>query len=191
VARLDELEDSLDGSPMLGELGMDFRNVRDTTQYDAQERVLQFFLAAAKEQDKVVNLHTSGAEAEVLELLECYDTRRAIIHWYSGPEEPLRRLISRGCFFTFGGELLTSQFIRSIASAVPLAQTLTETDNPGGPQWIFGEPAMPDLVKPLVQALAIIHGLDEADMQEHIRLNMLRLIEADDRLGRLRSVLTV
>jgi len=191
VTRLDELEDSLDGSPMFGELGLDFRNVRDTAQYDLQERVLEFFLAAARDQDKVVNLHTSGAESEVLELLERYDIRRAIIHWYSGPLEPLKRLVSRGYFFTFGGELLTSDFIRSIASEVPLGQTLTETDNPGGPQWIFGEPAMPDLVKPVVQALAITHEIDEGAMQEHIRRNMLRLIEADARLGRLRSVLTV
>jgi len=174
---------------MFGEIGLDFRNVHDTTQYDAQHRVLEFFLSAAKEQDKVVNLHTSGAEPEVLELLERYDIRRAIIHWYSGPVEPLRRMVARGYLFTFGCELLSSEFIQSIAREVPAAQVLTETDNPGGSQWVFGEPAMPDIVKPVLQALAIVQGLDETDMQEQIRLNMLHLIDNDRRLERLAAAL--
>ncbi|MBN1152985.1 MAG: TatD family hydrolase [Dehalococcoidia bacterium] len=190
VTGLDEIEPSLEGSPLFGEIGLDFRNVHDHSLYDPQKRVLEFFLSAAREQDKIVNVHTSGAEPEVLELLERYDTRRAIIHWYSGPAEPLRRLVARGYQFTFGCELLSSEFIQSIARAVPATQTLTETDNPGGPQWVYGEPAMPDLVKPLVQALAIVHGLDETDMREQVRRNMLRLIDGDRRLNRLRSALT-
>jgi TatD DNase family protein len=191
VTSLDELEPTLEGSPMFGEIGLDFRNVHDHALYDSQERILEFFLSAAKEQDKIVNLHTSGAEDEVMELLERYDIRRAIIHWYSGPVEPLRRMVARGYSFTFGCELLSSGFIQSIAREVPPAQLLTETDNPGGPQWVYGEPAMPDLVKTVLQALAIVQGLDEADMVERIRQNMLALIGADSRLDRLRSALTV
>ena len=189
VTRLDELEDSLEGSPMFGEVGLDFRNVRDSLQYDAQERVLEFFLSAAKDQDKVLNIHTSGAEPDVVELLERYDIQRAIIHWYSGPPEPLRRMVARGYYFTFGCEILSSEFIQAIARDIPLKQLLTETDNPGGPQWVFGEPAMPDLVKAVLQALAIVHGMDTAEMAEQVRLNMLRLIGNDARLDRLRAVL--
>jgi TatD DNase family protein len=189
VTSLDDIEPSLDGSPMFGEIGLDFRNVQDPSLYGSQERVLEFFLSAAREQDKIVNVHTSGAEPEVLELLERYDIRRAIIHWYSGPVEPLRRMVARGYQFTFGCELLSSGFIESIAREVPTAQTLTETDNPGGPQWVYGEPAMPDLVKTIVQALAIIHGLDETDMREQVRQNMLRLVDRDPRLDRLAAAL--
>ncbi len=189
VTALDELEPDLEASPMFGEVGLDFRNVRDRSLYDSQERVLEFFLSAAKEQDKIVNVHTSGAETEVLELMERYDIRRAIIHWYSGPVEPLRRMVARGYCFTFGCELLSSGFIQSIAREVPPVQVLTETDNPGGPQWVFGEAAMPDLVKTLVQALSIVCGLDETDMREQVRQNMLRLIDNDRRLDRLISAL--
>lgn len=190
VASLDDVEPTLEASPMFGEIGLDFRNVREHWLYDSQLRVFEFFLSAARDQDKVVNIHTSGAEVEVLELLERYDTRRAIIHWYSGPVEPLRRMVARGYQFTFGCELLSSGFIESIAREVPAAQTLTETDNPGGPQWVYGEPAMPDLVKPLVQALAMIHGLDESDMCEQVRRNMVQLADGDRRLDRLTNALS-
>ena len=189
VTRLDELEDMLEDSPMFGEVGLDFRNVRDSSQYDAQERVLEFFLSAAKDQDKVLNIHTSGAEPEVVELLERYDIRRAIIHWYSGPREPLQRMIERGYYFTFGCELLASEQIQAIAHAVPVDRLLTETDKPGGPQWVFGEPAMPDLVKTVLQALAIVHGMDTTEMAEKVRQNMLCLVGSDNRLDRLTKAL--
>ena len=189
VTRLDELEDALEGSPMFGEIGLDFRNVRDSSQHDAQERVLEFFLSAAKDQGKIVNLHSWGAEAEVAELLERYDTERAIIHWYSGPPEPLRRMVERGYYFTVGCEVLAAEQIQAIAREVPVGQLLTETDNPGGPQWVYGEPAMPDLVKTVLQALAIVHGMDTTEMAEIVRLNMLRLVGKDGRLDRLRNAL--
>lgn len=189
VTRLDEIEPSLAESPMFGEIGLDFRNVHDHTLYDAQERVLEFFLSAARDEDKVINLHTSGAELEVLELLERYETRRAIIHWYSGPVEPLRRMVDRGYLFTSGCELLSSAFIQEIAREIPPTQVLTESDNPGGPQWVFGEPALPDLVKPVLQALAIVQGWDEPDMREQVRQNLLTCIDADTRLTRLSHML--
>ncbi|HHE41570.1 MAG TPA: TatD family deoxyribonuclease [Dehalococcoidia bacterium] len=189
VTRLDDLEELLEESPMLGEVGLDFRNVRDPSLYDSQERVFEFFLDAAKRWDKIVNVHTSGAESEVVELLERYDTRRAIIHWYSGPQEPLRRLIERGCYFTFGCELLASESIQQIAAAVPPELLLTETDNPGGPQWVFGEPSMPDLVRTVLQALAIVHKRDLSDMAEQVRRNMLALIGGDPRFEHWKEVL--
>jgi len=189
VTRLDDLEASLETSPMFGEVGLDFRNVKDAGLYDSQERVFEFFLDAAKRQDKIVNVHTAGAESEVVELLERYDIHRAIIHWYSGPAEPLRRMIERGCYFTFGCELLSSELIQSIAAEVPAERLLTETDNPGGPQWVFGEPAMPDLVKTVLQALAIVHGCDLPEMAGQVRWNMLTLIGEDDRFGQWKDLL--
>ncbi len=189
VTSLDEIEPSLAESPMFGEIGLDFRNVHDHTLYDAQERVLEFFLCAARDEDKIINLHTSGAELEALELLERYDTRRAIVHWYSGPLEPLRRMVARGYLFTFGCELLSSALIQQIACEIPPTQVLTETDNPGGPQWVFGEPAMPDVVKPVLQALAIIQKRDESDMREQVRQNLLTCIDGDTRLTPLSTML--
>jgi len=99
-------------------------------------------------------------------------------------------MIARGYHFTFGCELLSSEAIQAIAREVPLTQLLTETDNPGGPQWVFGEPAMPDLLRTVLQALAVTHGVDETEMQERVRRNMLALIGDDPRLDRLARLLT-
>ncbi len=186
---LDTIEPLLSDSPMFGEIGLDFRNVRDRSMYAAQVKVLEFFLSAAKRQDKIINVHTSGAETEVMDMLERFEIRRAIVHWYSGPLDPLKRMVMRGYMFTFGCEVLSSGLIQSLAHETPLDQILTETDNPGGPQWVFGEPAMPELVKPVVQALAIVKGIDEAEARERVRRNMISLVGDDARLSGVRHAL--
>jgi TatD DNase family protein len=117
-------------SPAIGEIGLDFHWVKDTSTYPAQRKVLEYFIAAAAEQNKFVNLHTKAGEKEILDLLEKYDVKRAIIHWYSGPMDILRAMIDFGCYFTIGVEVLYSDYIKEIARTIPDHLLLTETDNP-------------------------------------------------------------
>src|SRR5512139_2200935 len=94
--RLAELGRYIETSPAIGEVGLDFHWVRDPSTYPKQRRVLEFFFAAAAEQNKFVNLHTKAGEVEILQLLRKYAVRRAIIHWYSGPMDVLRAMIDHG-----------------------------------------------------------------------------------------------
>ena len=64
--RLDDLSEAIEQSPMIGEIGLDHYFIQDTSTYPAQRKVLEFFLGAAREQEKITNLHTKGAEREVL-----------------------------------------------------------------------------------------------------------------------------
>src|ERR1051325_1084402 len=82
--RLKELARYIEQSPAIGEIGLDFHWVDDSSQYPAQRKVLEYFFAAAREQKKFVNLHTKGGEKQIIDLLEHYGVERAIIHWYSG-----------------------------------------------------------------------------------------------------------
>jgi TatD DNase family protein len=181
--RLDDLRQPTARSAMLGEIGLDHYFVEDEAEYPAQRKVLEFFLAAGSEQDKVVHLHTKGAEAEVLELLDRYEVRRALIHWYSGPLDVLRALVARGTYFTVGVELLYSDHIVDIAREVPLELLLTETDNPGGPREYLGEWGMPSLICDVVRALAAVRGMSKGAIVETVQANFLRLIEDDPRLS--------
>ena len=145
-------------SPAIGEIGLDLHWVKDTTTYPAQRKVLEYFIAAAGEQNKFVNLHTKAGEKEILDLLEKYDVRRAIIHWYSGPMDVLKAMIDFGCYFTIGVEVLYSDYIKEIAKAVPDHLLLTETDNPGALKWLKknDEIGMPVAIKSVVNALATL-----------------------------------
>jgi len=179
VDRLEDLSQAIDRSPMLGELGLDYHWARDASQYPAQRKVLEFFLAAASQQGKVVNLHTKGAEDEILQLLRSYHIQRAIIHWYSGPLDVLRALVDHGCYFTVGVEVCTSEHIQTIARDLPEERLLTETDNPGGQQWLTGTIGMPHHIRDVVQKLAELRKTTTQAVTETVEANFVRLIQGD------------
>ena len=187
--RLDELGKALEQTPMIGEIGLDHHFRKDPSAYPAQRKVLEFFLGAAREQDKIVTLHTKGAEREVLALLDQVDLPRVIVHWYSGPLDVFRELVTRGVYLTVGLEVLYSEHLRTIAQEIPLGQLLTETDNPGGPKGFLGGPGMPVLIQEVVRGVAAARGTTQEAILQAVRANWLALIGRDPRLSDLGAVL--
>ena len=181
VDRLSEIGRYIETSPGIGEIGLDFHWVKDSATYPAQRKVLEYFIAAAREQKKFVNLHTKAGEREILDLLERYDIKRAIIHWYSGPMDILRALIDYGCYFTIGVELLYSDYIKEIAKIVPDHLLLTETDNPGALRWLKknDEIGMPTAIKAVVDALADLRKVSRGEIESLVEANFASLITND------------
>ena len=174
--RLDEIGPLVAEAPMLGEVGLDRRFVKDETAYGPQEEVFAWFLDAARATGKLLNLHTSGAEARVAELLEAHDPPHAMIHWYNGPMGALTRMADRGAYFSVGVEILSSDRIRKVARRVPLDRLVSETDNPGGWAWLEDEPGMPRLIHRVVEALASLHGRTPGEMEALLEENARRLL---------------
>jgi TatD DNase family protein len=187
--RLHEIGRHIETSPAIGEIGLDFHWVKDASTYPAQRKVLEYFIAAAAEQKKFVNLHTKAGEKEILDLLEKYDVRRAIIHWYSGPMDVLDALIDFGCYFTIGVEVLHSDYIKQIAKAVPDHLLLTETDNPGALKWLKknDEVGMPTAIKDVVNALAELRQSTPNHVESLVQANFSRLIADDPWLHKIRD----
>lgn len=179
VERLNELDEDVARSTVLGEIGLDYRFVTDPALYPPQRRVCEHFLAEAAAGGQVVNLHTAGAEADILRLLERYRLRRVIVHWYSGPMGAFREMAGRGVMFTVGVEVLRSERIRRLAKAVPGELLLTETDNPGGWEWLAGEPGMPELVAEVVRALAAVRREPAEEVRRTVAANLRRLLSGN------------
>ena len=179
--RLPEVGRYIEMSPAIGEIGLDFHWVRDTSTYSAQRRVLEYFIAAAREQRKFVNLHTKAGEKEILDLLEKYDVKRAIIHWYSGPMDILKAMIDFGCYFTIGVEVLYSDYIKKLAQTVPDHLLLTETDNPGALRWLKknDEIGMPVAIKNVVDSIAELRQSTSAKIESFVETNFARLVAND------------
>jgi TatD DNase family protein len=176
---LEDLAPAIEQSPMLGEIGLDYHFIRDTSHYPSQRKVVEFFLTAAREQEKIVNLHTKGAEQEILCLLDTHGIQRAIVHWYSGPLGVFRELVTRGLYFTLGLEVLYSEHLQTIAREVPPGQLLTETDNPGGPKGFIGDHGMPSLIKDVVRALAALRGVSAETIVQTVQTNFETLVQDD------------
>jgi len=175
--RLGELNTAAERSPMLGEIGLDHYFVKEAAAYPRQRKVFEYFLGFARKQGKFVILHTKGAEKEVLELLDQYNISRGIVHWYSGPLDILRSMITRGLYFTVGIEVLHSEHIRRIAKEIPVSRLLTETDNPGGPKEFLGEYGKPVLVKEVIRGLAEARQMTPEALIDAVRSNLHELLQ--------------
>lgn len=177
--RLRELEPALQQSPMYGELGLDYFFVTDDSAYPQQKKVFEYFLSAAREQRKVVHLHTKGAEKEVLLCLERYNLPRVVVHWYSGPLDIFAALVEFGAYFTMGIEALHSPHVRALTQAIPEDRLLSETDNPGAPKAYIGQPGTPLLIREVVQGLAEVRGTSPEQVEQTVESNLRRLLLDD------------
>jgi TatD DNase family protein len=185
--RLAELTPFIEHSPMLGEIGLDFHWVKDASAFPAQRRVLEFFLTAAREQNKIVNLHTKGAEEEILRYLDRFEIPRAIVHWYSGPVDIFRELVARGYHLTIGVEVQSSLHIQALARELPLRQLLTETDNPSGAKWLTGEVGFPHLIRQVVEHIAQLKKTTPAIIAQTVRDNCVGLLQGEPGLSEMFS----
>jgi len=177
VDKLDEMLPYIERSPLIGEIGLDFHWVKDSAHYPAQRKVFNFFLTQASTQNKVVNLHTKGAEAEILGWLDRYALKQVIVHWYSGSLDIFRVMVQRGFYFTVGVEVEHSAHIQTLVKNLPLSQLLTETDNPGGREWFTGQPGMPHHVIDVIHKVAALKQETPATIQQTVRQNLVQLLK--------------
>jgi TatD DNase family protein len=182
VDHLETYAELIDEAPFLGEIGLDFRLVKEQSTYPAQRKVLEFFLEAAARRDKIVNLHVLDAGEEVLHLLDRYGIRKSILHWYSGSLDLIPDFAARGAYFSVGVALLFSKQIQAIARAIPEERLLTETDNPGAYSHLAGEPGMPTVLEQVVARLAGERGSTVEALTGSIHRNLMRLVEDDPTL---------
>lgn len=166
--RLHELDDYLRETPVIGEAGLDFRYVKDASLYPGQVKVFEYQCAWAQRLSKPMNLHTRGAEREVLEMLRRYRIVPSIIHWYGGPLELIEAYLAEGCYFTVGVDVLDPRKAPGIAALLPLDRILLETDNPDGYRWLAKEPGMPDLLLEIMEKVAAIRGLAPAELEDSL-----------------------
>jgi len=165
------LDPSLAETPLIGEAGLDFHWVEDPSLYPVQVEVFRYQCGWAQRLSKPMNLHTKGAEREILQTLHEFGLRGSIIHWYSGPLELIDDYLALGCYFTLGVETMFSPLIEEIARHIPLERILLETDNPGGYEWLAGPVGMPVVLLDVLAKVAALKGIDPAQLQAQLGHN--------------------
>jgi len=175
--RLGDLDNYLIQTPMIGEAGLDFYYVKDRSLYEPQKAVFEYECEWAGRLGKIMNLHTKGAEKEVIETLDRFKLNGSIIHWYSGPIDLIEDYLAAGCYFTIGVEVLSSTEIEEIAREIPIDRLLLETDNPGGIEWYTNSIGMPVLIYDVLAKVAAVKGIDPSEMKKHLSVNWLNITE--------------
>lgn len=178
AGRLDELSEPLEKAPAIGEIGLDHRFEKDPSRYPYQYPVFNYFLDAAERMGKLINLHTSGAESQILDLLNNRKLPSIIVHWYSGPLKYVQKYLDLGAYFTIGVDISSSKKTQKLAAQLPADRILTETDNPGGWKWLHGNIGFPSLIESVESKLAGVRGVTRESLTETISQNFQNVLEA-------------
>ena len=166
----------LEQTPLIGEIGLDFHFFKEPVHQAQQRTVFECCLDAAAQQQKIVNLHTLRAEREVLAQLEIFRPPTPIVHWYAGPRSLIERYLALGAYFSFGVEVLFSERLAKLLTAVPPDRPLTETDNPTAYSHFAKKPGMPSTLRQVVAKIAELRQMAEKEVVERVAGNFTRLI---------------
>ena len=120
---------NIDKSKFIGEVGLDFSN-RAIIQHKIQIEIFEFVLSNIQNKDKIISVHSANAEDKVLELLEKYNIKTVIFHWYSGKISTLKEILKKDYFFSINQAMCKNKKGQNIISKLPINRVLIETDAP-------------------------------------------------------------
>jgi len=183
TSRLNEFEKALEklkNVRFVGEIGLDYIYTKDPNEHADQRKVFTAFLEACKGTDRVVNIHSTGAEEQVLAMLQTYAIKHVNIHWFDAAEQrtPLKlvpKIIDLGYYVSITPLVATSSNVRELARMVPLENLLTETDT--HPLVKYDEvPSAPRMVKTSVEGIASVKNYTVDEVENAIAQNFVRLV---------------
>lgn len=163
---------------VIGEIGLDYYAVKDESRYEYQRNWFEFFIAMSNTYKKPLNIHVTGAERDIYNLLDTYwDRVSAInIHWYSGPVDTLQKLIELGCYFSINPAIHYSKGHQNALSVIPLSRIMTESDGD-----VFYKPlnqlGEPSIVLQVVDKICELKNYKKDELVENIGLNYRKYMQ--------------
>jgi TatD DNase family protein len=120
-----QLADLVAATPLIGEVGLDGTSKVPMAE---QRQVFRATLEVARDQRRLVTIHSVRASTPVLDELEAVgEVAGAILHWWRGTAAETHRAIELGCFFSLNGAEVAHP---KVLSSLPADRVLTETDYP-------------------------------------------------------------
>jgi TatD DNase family protein len=128
----------------IGEIGLDYQYNIDKNK---QKEVLRNMLQISKKFGKPVSIHSRKAWNDVFSLVQTIGISKAVFHWYSGPNDVLKKIIDNGYFISATPAVEYSPKHRNAIEMTPVELLLIETDTPVKYRGVPSEPS--DVVKVL------------------------------------------
>lgn len=113
----------------IGEIGLDFSK-RAVKSKEEQIELFEFILQNINTNESILNIHSSNAEDEVLDMLVKYNVKKAILHWYSGKIGTLNKILDCGYYFSINEFMCKTKKGQNIITKLPKDKVLVETDAP-------------------------------------------------------------
>ncbi len=144
----------------VGETGLDY--YWDTTHQDLQKCCFKSLLELGKKYDLPVIVHDREAHEDVAAIIDQVPGVRGIMHCFSGDETFARRMIDKGFYISFAGNVTfkKAEDLQAAATHLPLEWILIETDSPFlTPVPHRGKPNEPARVRHVAEKIAELRGI--------------------------------
>lgn len=188
-ADLERFLDCLPRCEAVGEIGVD-RSSFPTLPIERQRPVLEAILDHAETRKRMVSLHAWQAYADLVEILAGHPVPGAIIHWFMGTGETLRRGVELDVYFSVNDAMFAASEGSEVIPALPRNRVLTETDAPSiefgtGRSLDVGErrtrPLNPGELEQTEARLAEVWATDAAEVRVQLWRNLAELEERVER----------
>jgi len=175
------IEDNIEEVVALGEVGLDYhKELIKLSSKDLQKEVFKSILALAKKHNKPVIVHSRYAWRDSFTLVKEAEVEKAVFHWYTGPINVLKDILSQGYFVSATLAAEYHEEHRRAIKEAELESLLLETDSPVIYRGHQAEPA--DVVRVLI-SVAELKGLQPHIVADKTTENAMRLYGIPDRLA--------
>ncbi|WXG40067.1 MAG: TatD family hydrolase [Candidatus Freyarchaeum deiterrae] len=154
----------------IGEIGLDHFFVKNKELYPQQEKIFREMLSISEELNLPVILHTKGAERLIFKILDEYQLKNILIHWYTGPSDLIDIGIKKGYYFSITPAVAYSKKVQYVAEKANLDHLLSESDGPVEYNKIRGEPKD---CSTIVQKIADIKRYNEKKVEQELFENAI------------------
>jgi TatD DNase family protein len=132
VDTFDWMKQNIKNCVAIGEIGLDywgkFSKREDLRQ--KQREIYSFQLSLAVENELPVSIHSRGAWRDCIKIALESGVKKAVFHWYTGPQDTINQIIDNGFYVSCTPALEYSKDLRNIIENAPLNSILVETDSP-------------------------------------------------------------
>jgi len=156
----------------IGEVGLDFKYSTKENEQEKQKNALARFIELANEYEKPLILHSRFAQRQVLEMLEKYKAKKALLHSFVDSPKLMKRATEKGYFISVGLGLLTNEEVQKNITNFPIENLLFETDSPIR---FNGEKAFPEKIATIAQKISELKKIPLKDVEKQTQKNFEKL----------------
>jgi TatD DNase family protein len=160
----------------LGETGLDY--YYNNSPRDEQIACFDIHLAASKQFNLPVIVHTRDADADTLALVKQHPDATGVFHCFSGGLDLAKAVLDRGYYVSFSGIITfkKAEELREVVKFTPIDRMLIETDSPFlAPIPHRGQPNQPAWTRLVAEKVAEIKGMPLVDVAKATTANFFQL----------------
>lgn len=166
----------------VGETGLDYFRIEDQDMTWQRDRFKRH-IAAAKEVNKPLIIHTRSAAEDTMRILkeEGADQCRGVMHCFAEDWDVAQKALDLGFYISFSGIVTfkSATNVQEVARRCPIDRILVETDAPYlAPVPLRGKMNEPAYVRHTAQFVADLRGISLDELANHTTNNFFRLFPA-------------